>query len=145
MYITIFCFIFSDYSEHRDDNGYLALKILTTHASLQKTKELKRLRAVKRLGLCYRLPNIYDHFVVHSHHGRHSCFVLSVVGPSIEDLRQSSSTKTLPVHLVRTRKVIGSMLEALFDLHHNRIVHCGPYISSIPPEIIISGTYPYYS
>ena len=51
---------------------------------------------------------------------------LSVVGPSIEDLRLSLPTKTLPVHVVQ--KVVGSILEALNDLHSHRIIHCGPYI-----------------
>ena len=50
---------------------------------------------------------------------------LSVVGPSIEDIRLSLPTKTLPVHVVQ--KVVRSVLEALDDLHRNRTVHCGPY------------------
>ena len=128
VYCEIYLFIF-DYSDPRGDFGLSALKILTAHATLQKTLELKRLRAVKRLRLFYRLPNFHDHFDVHSHHGRHSCFALSVVGSSIEDLRQSLPTKTLPVHVVQ--KVVGSVLEALYDLHRSRMVHCGPYIAHL--------------
>ena len=108
--------------------GLLALKILTVHATLQNTKELKRLQAVKRSWnyTSTRLPNLLDHFSENSHHGRHLCFGLGVVGPSIEDLRQSLPTKTLPVHVVQ--RVIGSMLQPLEHLRWNGIGHCGPYI-----------------
>ena len=123
MYIAIFCFIFSDYSEPRGDNGYLALKILTAHATLQETKELKRLQAVQHST---GLPSFHDHFSENSHHGRHLCFGFNVVGFSVEDLRLSLPTKTLPVYIVQ--KVVASVLDELTDLHQSRIVHCGPYI-----------------
>ena len=131
MYIAIFCFIFSDYSEPRGDNGYLALKILTARATLEKWRELRRLKAVKRLRNFTGLPNLHDHFCETSHHGNHLCFGLSVLGPSIEDLRQSLPTKTLPVHVVQ--RVVGSILEALERLHHNQIIHCGMYLC-LPPR-----------
>ena len=132
MYIAKFRITFSDYPNPSEDN-YLALKILTAHATLQKTKELKRLQAIKRMlhltGGGLRLPNLQDHFSEKSHHGKHLCFGLSVLGPSIEDLRLSLPTKTLPVHVVQ--KVVRSILQALGDLHHNRIIHCGPYITHL--------------
>ena len=128
-----FASFFSDYPDPSasGDYGLLALKILTVHATLQKTKELKKLQAVKRSWnyTSTSLPNLHDHFSENSHHGRHLCFALSVVGPSIEDLRQSLPTKTLPVHVVQ--KVIGSMLEPLEHLRWNSIVHCGPYIAHL--------------
>ena len=57
------------------------------------------------------------------------CFGLAVLGPSIEDLRLSLPTKTLPVFLVQ--KVVGSIIVALEHLHRNRIIHCGPYIAHL--------------
>ena len=109
------------------DSGLIALKILTAHATLQKSRELKRLQAVKRMWDSTGLPYLHDHFSEISHHGRHLCFGLSVVGPSIEDLRLSTPTKTLPVHVVQ--RVVASILEALQRLHRHRLFHCGPYIA----------------
>ena len=137
-----FRIIVSDYPHPRGDYDYLALKILTTHATLQKSKELKRLKGVKRLleRSFSGLPNLHDHFFENSHHGRHLCFGLSVLGPSIEDIRLSLPTKTLPVNVVQ--KVVADTLESLDDLHCGGIIHCGPY-SNLPE--IISETYIYYS
>ena len=122
-----FAFIFSDYPDpNSGDHGLLALKILTAHATLQKPKELKRLQAVKRLWNIFGLPNLIDHFTENSHHGRHWCFGLCVLGPSIEDLKLSSPTKTLPVHVVQN--VVESILKAVAILHSSLMIHCGPYI-----------------
>ena len=125
------------------DFDFLALKILTAHATLQKSKELKRLQSVKQLWNSTGLPDLYDHFTENSHHGRHLCFGLSIVGPSIEDISLSSpTTKTLPVHVVR--KVIGSILEALNHLHCHRFVHCGRYIAHLFLQKCTPETYTYY-
>jgi hypothetical protein len=106
---------FFDYAGPRGDNDcLLALKILTAHATLQKTKELKKLQAIARLRHYTGLPYVYDNFTENSHHGRHLYFGLGVLGPSIEDIRLSSPTKTLPVHVVQ--KVVKSTLEALMYL-----------------------------
>jgi len=128
VYIAKFRVIFSDYPDASGDYGFLALKILTAHATLQKTKELKSLQTVKQARYS-GLPNLHDHFTENSHHGRHLCFGLSVLGASIEDLRLSSPTKTLPVHVVQ--KVVGSVLEALENLHRSPIIHGGPYIAHL--------------
>ena len=134
MYIVKFLVIFSDYPDPSEDYGFLALKILTAHATLQKSKELKKLQAVKRFQNWSGLPNLIDHFSENSHHGRHLCFGLSVLGPSIEDLRLSLPTKTLPVHAVQ--KVVKSVLGAFGDLHSNWITHCGPYIAHLFLQIL---------
>ena len=104
-------------------SGYSAVKILTAHATLHKTKELKRLQAIPHTT---GLPYLFYHFIENSHHGRHLCLGFNLVGPSIEDLRLSLPTKTLPVYIVQ--KVVESVLEELISLHHSRIAHCGPYI-----------------
>ena len=74
---------------------------------------------------------------------------LSVLGPSIEDLRQQSlllsdtKTKTLlSVHLVQ--RIVGSILETLERLHYHRFIHCGLYFTPFQKFTIYQETYAYY-
>ena len=132
------------YPDPSGDFGLLALKILTAHATLRKTKELKILQSVKRMkDSITGLPNLHDHFFKNSHHGKHLCLGLSVLGPSIEDLRQQSlllsdtKTKTLlSVHLVQ--RIVGSILETLERFHYHRFIHCGLLSSSFHTHLIPS-------
>ncbi|KDR85808.1 hypothetical protein GALMADRAFT_234899 [Galerina marginata CBS 339.88] len=102
------------------DFGYTAIKILTVHATGQKTNELPTLQAIKA-AFPTDLPNLHDNFVEESHHGKHQCFVLSVLGPDVETLRLTSPTKSLPVHVVS--KIISSVLEPLSALHNTGTIH----------------------
>lgn len=101
---------------------YTALKILTVHATQQQNHELKILQTIQRKDLD-DLPTIQCHFTTNSAHGAHLCVGLAVLGASVEDLRLTSPTKTLPVHIVQ--KAIGSVMGALLSLHGLSIIHGG--------------------
>lgn len=69
------------------------------------------------------LPNLQCHFTEKSAHGDHLCIGLAVLGASVEDLRLTSPTKTLPVHVVQ--KAIASIMVPLLELHKLSIIHGG--------------------
>ena len=92
------------------------------HATQQKSQELEVLQAIHRSDLD-DLPNLQCHFTENSSHGAHLCIGLAVLGASVEELRLSSPTKTLPLHVVQ--KAIASILVPLLDLHSRSIIHGG--------------------
>lgn len=104
---------------------YIAIKILTVHATQQQNHELQILQTIQRQDLD-DLPIIQCHFTVNSAHGGHLCIGLAVLGASVEDLRLTSPTKTLPVHVVQ--KAIGSIMGPLLSLHNISVVHGGMWI-----------------
>jgi len=138
-------------SDLQGEKGYSALKILTVHSTSEKTQELGTLKTIRERPY-YDLPNLHDNFLEQSHHGKHQCFVLSVLGSDVESLRLTSPTKSLPVHMVQ--KAIASVLEPLSDLHDSGIAHCAvtannflffagqtvedlePKLKHLPPSVI---------
>ncbi|KAF5323173.1 hypothetical protein D9619_013736 [Psilocybe cf. subviscida] len=99
---------------------YIALKILTVHASPQGSKELEALKFTQREDLD-ELPALQCHFTTNSTHGEHLCIGLAVMGASVGALRLSSPSKTLPIHVVQ--KAIGSMIQPLASLHRRSVIH----------------------
>jgi len=92
------------------------------HETLQKPpQELGALNAAANQGYI----NLYDHFDENSHHGTHLCLVLDVAGPSCEDLRVSSPTKSLSRHLVQ--RAVACVVEELQRLHKYGLIHGGSY------------------
>jgi len=85
-------------------------------------QERNILQAIKQTRL-HDLPNLFDHFVEESHHGKHQCFALAVLGPDIEALRLSAPGKSLPVHVVQ--RAVASVMGPLSDLHRSGIIHGG--------------------
>jgi len=109
--------------ENDRNNEYLIIKILTAHETLQKPSyELDALTIAANQGYL----NLYESFTENSHHGAHLCLVLDVVGPSYEDLRLSSPTKSLPRHIVQ--RAIACIVEELEKLHNSGLIHGGSYI-----------------
>ncbi|KAH9474487.1 Serine/threonine-protein kinase SRPK [Psilocybe cubensis] len=102
------------------DDRYIALKILTVHATNQANYELEVLKMIQRRGLD-DLPSLQCHFIQNSAHGEHLCIGLAVLGTSLEDLRLSSPTKTLPVHIVQ--KAVASIMVPLLELHKLSLIH----------------------
>jgi hypothetical protein len=106
----------------RNDEQYFVIKILTAHETLQKPpQELNALNAAANQGYI----NLYDHFDEYSHHGTHLCLVLDIAGPSCEDLRFSSPTKSLSRHIVQ--RAIACVVEELMKLHKCGLIHGGSY------------------
>ncbi|PPQ79030.1 hypothetical protein CVT25_002339 [Psilocybe cyanescens] len=103
-----------------ENDRYIALKILTVHATKQTSHELEALQIIQR-GELDDLPNLQCHFTEKSAHGDHLCIGLAVLGASVEDLRLTSPTKTLPVHVVQ--KAIASIMVPLLELHKLSIIH----------------------
>ena len=67
--------------------------------------------------------NLYEKFTETSHHGTHLCLVLDVAGPSFEDLRLTSPTKSLPIHIVQ--RAVAHVVEELEKLHNSGLIHGG--------------------
>lgn len=65
------------------------------------------------------------HFTESSSSGEHVCIGVRPLGGSVEAVRLSSPTKTLPTHVVQ--KAIGSMIIPLKGLHRNSVAHGGKY------------------
>ena len=106
----------------RDDEQYFVIKILTAHETLQKPSyELDASTIAANQGDI----NLYESFDEHSHHGTHLCLVLDVAGPSCEDLRLSSPTKSLSRHIVQ--RAIACVVEELMKLHKSGLIHGGTY------------------
>ncbi|KAF8062423.1 kinase-like domain-containing protein [Lyophyllum atratum] len=102
---------------------FVALKLLTTHATAEKSQELSALQAISRLGPWDGLSILRDHFTEQSHHGEHQCFALDALGVDLDTFRQTSPTRSLKVHTVK--KVIACAVEALIDLEALDIIHGG--------------------
>ncbi|KAF8056924.1 kinase-like domain-containing protein [Lyophyllum atratum] len=100
---------------------FVALKLLTTHATAEKSQELSALQAISRLGPWDGLSILRDHFTEQSHHGEHQCFALDALGVDLDTFRQTSPTRSLKVHTVK--KVIACAVEALIDLEALDIIH----------------------
>ncbi|KAF8062442.1 kinase-like domain-containing protein [Lyophyllum atratum] len=148
-------------SDLQDEEGdYVALKILTTHATSKESQELHVLQ-LTRGRRCHWMPALQDHFTEQSHHGEHQCFALNLLGPDLDKFRQTSPTKSLRVHTVQ--KVIACILEALDDLKQRGVIHGAvhadnflfsaperavdiqPILDASPPsviqeEVIVNGT-----
>lgn len=106
----------------RSNARYFVIKILTARETLQiPPQELKALNAAANQGYI----NLYDHFDEHSHHGTHLCLVLDVAGPSCEDLRLSSPTKSLSRHIVQ--RAVACVVAELNKLHKYGLIHGGSY------------------
>ncbi|KAF8955829.1 kinase-like domain-containing protein [Flammula alnicola] len=96
-------------------NEYLVVKIFTACETLQEPSyELDALEVAATAKEAY--INLYPTFTETSHHGKHLCLVLDVAGPSFEDLRLSSPTKSLPRHIVQ--RAIACAVEDLQKLHN---------------------------
>ncbi|KAF8056956.1 kinase-like domain-containing protein [Lyophyllum atratum] len=107
-------------SDLQDERGFfVALKILTTHATSKESQELHVLQLTR--PYYYALPVLQDHFIEQSHHGEHQCFALNLLGPNLDKFRQTAPTKSLGVHTVQ--KVVACILEALGDLNKCGVIH----------------------
>ncbi|KAF8062421.1 kinase-like domain-containing protein [Lyophyllum atratum] len=102
---------------------FVALKLLTTHATAEKSQELSALQAISLGADSDNLPVLRDHFTEQSHHGEHQCFALDPLGPDLDTFRQTSPTRSLKVHTVK--KVVASAVEALCDFEELDIIHGG--------------------
>ncbi|KAF8056921.1 kinase-like domain-containing protein [Lyophyllum atratum] len=100
---------------------FVALKLLTTHATAEKSQELSALQAISLGADSDNLPVLRDHFTEQSHHGEHQCFALDPLGVDLDTFRQTSPTRSLKVHTVK--KVIASAVEALCDFEELDIIH----------------------
>lgn len=103
-----------------EGESFVALKILTTHATSEQSLELHALQEIRR-GNRYELPILRDNFIEKSRHGDHLCCALNLLGTDVDAFRKTSPTKSLRVHTVK--KVIASLLEPLCDLSEIGIIH----------------------
>lgn len=71
------------------------------------------------------LPNLIDHFEICGPRGNHLCFVIEAGGPTIDQFRRTTPTKTLRLHVAQF--VVFRVLVALNFLHKNGIVHTGEF------------------
>ncbi|KDR68141.1 hypothetical protein GALMADRAFT_272755 [Galerina marginata CBS 339.88] len=102
------------------DREYLALKILTAHITAQETNELQNLQIIQQAGY-FSLPRLNEHFVESSHHGQHLCLGFTVLASSVEELRLSSPTKSLPIHIVQ--KIVSDVAQQILQLHACDMIH----------------------
>ena len=105
---------------HRIVELLFAIKIYTVHETLQKPSyELDALSVATK----HAYINLYNKFTETSHHGTHLCLVLDVAGPSFEDLRLTSPTKSLPRHIVQ--RAAECVVDELIKLHEFSLIHGG--------------------
>jgi serine/threonine-protein kinase SRPK3 len=119
-------FLMSQLSLRFTPKCYFALKILmaeVTHSHHARyTHELELLDSIKGLRFC-ALTCLCDNFELSGPHGQHLCLVVDLLGMSVQTLRMSTPTKTLPVHDVKMIVVL--LIESLIQLHKLGIVHAG--------------------
>ncbi|KAF9525667.1 kinase-like domain-containing protein [Crepidotus variabilis] len=104
---------------------YWAVKILTAQATEEKSaiRERDLLRGLAGISsIEVRVPHLYDHFYeVDSKGKRHLCLVLELLGHSVEDVRMTNPTGSLPLHYVQ--KVVGDIAQVLQRVNARKIVH----------------------
>jgi len=107
--------------DSEDSDNIEALKIFTVAASGSASKELKIFQGPLE-GQLDGLPVLRGHFYEQSSKGKHLCFVLHVLGSSVQALRLSNAQGAcLPVHTVK--KIVADILEPLSTIHKLKIIH----------------------
>lgn len=101
------------------ENEYSALKLLTVHATNQKTNELSALESIKKDTIQFT----WSDRSLCSKKSPRRLPALSVLGPDVEIFRLTAPSKSLPIHTVQ--KIIAEVLEPLSRLHQSGIVHGG--------------------
>lgn len=109
---------------------FIAIKVLSARATKENRAgihhELEFLQIVtgdRILGGPPSLPSLKNHFEITGPHGDHICFVVKLVGSSIDDFRLSTPTKSLRLHVAQL--VLYEVAEALRVLHAAGIIHTG--------------------
>lgn len=72
-------------------------------------------------------PLLYDHFVIRSDNGRHSCYAMEVLGCSLHSVIRHVNRFKLPPILCLT--IIMKMAKILRSMHAHNIVHAGKWSS----------------
>jgi serine/threonine protein kinase len=119
-------FLMSQLSLRFTPKRYFAVKILTAEATHSHhagyMHELELLDSIKDIRFRF-LPCLRDDFELSGPHGQHLCLVMDLLGTSVQTLRMSTPTKTLPVHGVKM--IVALLIESLIHLHKLGIVHTG--------------------
>ena len=108
---------------------FLALKILTTHATALNKKghlhEIDMLEKISALDANSFLPFLVDRFEISGPYGTHIALALTPLTTDLESFRQTAPAGKLPLHKART--AIFFVLEGLVKLHSLGIIHTGAH------------------
>ena len=110
----------------QQENRYVALKIIASHASTASSegKILRHLRQGNsgHPGRSY-VQSLWDEFFVHGPNGRHLCLVSEVAGCSVAESKEASTTWMFPVKIARA--IAAQTTMGLAYIHSCGIIHAG--------------------
>jgi serine/threonine protein kinase len=104
------------------DHQLYAIKVLAADAPRDELDAYHQL--MKTVGVHPNVSNLHAHFTIQGPNGTHQCLVLSVLGPSIKQIRHARLTADLK------RDVARQITYGLAHLHEAGIYHGGKSILS---------------